>query len=405
MKRFSLILLLLWSITAAVAGPLGKYGPYDETTDSLNHTLWPGVRIGGDGSSSQSLKISDLFLEADSNFKGGCASKLSVLDTWLKEAIQLHNALIKAYSEYKTNRESLIIWVEFFGIRANRDMSIYEDDEPLWKTIGDHISRVSEFLAGAGLRNPVKPGEKPRIFCSEDAGEYAPWDQPIKDENGKEIPYAKDENTGEVTKYWTVGEVFVIQKNKYADAAAYWMRSYNGYAFVRGALCTKTENKMDYAKTSAIPPIPYTEGEELYFGKANRYILFCPLAFDAPSGKPHSLSSLADAASSANYPSGAGTPKLDGILPRSATLYHELYHLTDNGDTSDPYYMLDSLLRAAQARLVPSPSSETEKIAKNPETYAFAAMAAYMNQNPPEGHDRIIYIGGLPFKPEAIFKS
>lgn len=67
--------------------------------------------------------------------------------------------------------------------------------------------------------------------------------------------------------------------------------------------------------------------------------------------------------------------------------------------------MLDSLLRAAQARLVPSPSSETEKIAKNPETYAFAAMAAYMNQNPPEGHDRIIYIGGLPFKPEAIFKS
>lgn len=66
---------------------------------------------------------------------------------------------------------------------------------------------------------------------------------------------------------------------------------------------------------------------------------------------------------------------------------------------------LDSLLQAARDRIVESPGSETEIIAKNPETYAFAAMAAYMNQNPPEGHDRIIYVGGLPFKPKAIFKS
>lgn len=198
----------------------------------------------------------------------------------------------------------------------------------------DHIARVSEFLDGSGLRDPVVAGENPRVFCSADAGELVEWTQPVKDANGNAVEVSSDP-----LEYLTLEDVFAIQASK-SGSHAFWMKSFNGYDIdFRGeeTLCpgANTDGTLRYAKTSVVPQA-LDEGVDFTLGQANRHILFCPASF-SPDGA-HSYPSIAEAVSEDNYPT-AGTKTadvaLDHLLPVSATLYHELYHLTDDNNTPD----------------------------------------------------------------------
>lgn len=134
---------------------------------------------------------------------------------------------------------------------------------------------------------------------------------------------------------------------------AFWFESFKGYDFdYKGhdTLChpAPEDGRKRYAKTarptSSWPPI-IIPNAEFEFGKANRHILFCPPAFTPDKGS-HSYPSLAEVIDEDNYPiAGLRDPSqaIDKLLPVSATLYHELYHLTDADNTPDMKCMLSNL--------------------------------------------------------------
>ncbi|KAL3433587.1 hypothetical protein BDV09DRAFT_196682 [Aspergillus tetrazonus] len=82
----------------------------------------------------------------------------------------------------------------------------------------------------------------------------------------------------------------------------------------------------------------------------NRHVCFCDTAFVAKSGDLHGYATLADVVSSNKYPTaGAQTDPL-ALTSLSATLYHELFHLTDSDGTDSDgsglgYYFARDIMR------------------------------------------------------------
>lgn len=164
----------------------------------------------------------------------------------------------------------------------------------------------------------------------------------IKDQNGKEAPTKIDPNTGVAEDYYTVGQVF----QSMTDSTPFWYPAFNGYDFRYGtgqtSMCDpKGSTKYRVAVTgrpgTSFKPVT---ASTFTLGGTNRHILFCEQAFDTTLKGSHSFSSVTDAVSDSNYPTlpiDANTPLLNAIMPRSSTLYHELYHLTDNDDTADAW--------------------------------------------------------------------
>lgn len=219
----------------------------------------------------------------------------------------------------------------------------------------DHISRVTKFLAGAGLANPQVAGENPRLFCGPEAGEHQPWSESVvKDHNGQDVVTERDPETQQPTEYLKLGTAF-LNTVQDPNANAFWFSAFNGYDIdFKGETSLCPENPKDgkrrFAKTarpaSSWPPI-FSDGADFTFGRANRHILFCPTSFSPPTGF-HSYPSLTKAVEEDNYPTaGLKDPdeSLDKMMPVSSTMYHELYHLTDNDNTKDQACTYLTLLR------------------------------------------------------------
>ncbi|KAH0525993.1 hypothetical protein TsFJ059_009378 [Trichoderma semiorbis] len=397
----------------------------EDESSPLNKTLWRRVRDPGGDGGGQTPTISDLFLIGDSSLKGGCSSKLDVLNEWLNEVNLLHEAAKTVYGGYRTNKNYAVLLFDFFGfgIEVNgkqgdpsntygiKNMDNYFVEEN-WKMLGDRLAGVSQFLAGAGLRDPVVPGEPPRIFCSGEAAELAGLGDIVKDKSQNEVVTARDPDTNEPTEYLTISRAF-----RPSGSNIFWMSAYNGYLNLKkytpddNQACPVNKVNADgsggtrYAITNK-GTRPVELYKDIEFGNANRVILFCPAAFEpdqwvaGAAGNLHNYPSLAQAISPDNYPGNGGTLDnlgLDNILPVSATFYHELYHLTDIGDTADPYYKMKDIFNAARGTgglAVPT--------FKNPETFTMFAMAAYMLINAPEGMDAMIYYQGRPMKASLI---
>ncbi|KAK9586639.1 hypothetical protein V6Z92_005589 [Aspergillus fumigatus] len=85
------------------------------------------------------------------------------------------------------------------------------------------------------------------------------------------------------------------------------------------------------------------------------------------------------------------------MMPVSSTLYHELYHLTDDDNTKDQAYSLDRVIRNARD------SSKREGNSHNPETYTLFATAAYLYLNAPQAEEPCLYISGFPKKASDPF--
>ncbi|EXU98268.1 hypothetical protein X797_008658 [Metarhizium robertsii] len=426
----SALLSLLCLLAVSEACYLGKHNAYNighnTDADNANGILWRRVRDpGSDGGESSVSTISNLFTVGDSNLKGGCASKLGVMDEWLKEAIQLHEAAKTAFANYKTNKALAVLVNQYFGVKF--DVATDKDKQPtfsitdrksrkMWNEVGDRISRVSQFLSGAGLVNPQKPGEAPRVFCSGDAAEYVDWGDVMKDKYGKDVVLERDENTREPTRYLTVREARPEMAAS-GKGSAFWLSAFNGYTYpwtlpspYEKQICGPVKTITRYALTAG-RFLPIFISEDVEWGDTNRHILFCPNAFNPGSpkeGDPHSYPSLAQAVSASNYPTGsksANDVALDRILPVSATFYHELYHLTDDGETRDPFCFLANGFRDTADQLesvLDAAQKQNEMLTINPETYVFFATAAYMNLNAPEGLDPVVYVGGVPMKVSGL---
>ncbi|KAK4861521.1 hypothetical protein LT330_003556 [Penicillium expansum] len=163
----------------------------------------------------------------------------------------------------------------------------------------DHISLVTKFLAGGGPTD-YGAGGKPLLFCGAEAGVHQPWDTSIvKDHEGKNVVTDRDLKTKMPTKYLNLGLAFMgVSRNPKANA--FWMSKFNGYDLDYGgdiSLCAENPKygRLRYAKV-------------------------------AKATEPN------------NYPkAGVEDPSkaLDKLMPISATLYHEPYHLADPANTPD----------------------------------------------------------------------
>ncbi|KAJ8121085.1 hypothetical protein ONZ43_g2377 [Nemania bipapillata] len=423
----SLLLASTWLFDSYTAWPLDAHEFIAEShVSNYNKTLMRRVRVGsGAGSSGSPPKATDVFSLGDATTVGGCSSAL--IDSWLEEAFLLHKAIETAYDSVQSDTRLAVFWIQYFGIKFNNDGTIDTNDDLssiLWKDVGNYISAVSQFLSGGGIPRAAVPGN-PWIFCSEDSGEYTPYNQPVKNSEGSFAIIDKAYNeAGELvpTELLTLDDVF-IQEARNPDLNPFFIKATNSYTFDSNGyetLCGKPTLFATTGRPQNTPDSFVYEQYEVTLGLYNRHILFCPPTFhilaDDPgyANAPHNYPSLAQAVSADNYPSGNpgdGTPvtQLDRLLPISATLYHELYHLTDSEEltTDDPFNSiavhltnigikadLVDILKAGQLQIGVTP--------KNPESYAFLAMAAYMYLNAPEGKEPVIFVGGLPLEAKYI---
>jgi hypothetical protein len=296
----------------------------------------------------------------------------------------------------------------------------------------DHISRVTQFLAGAGLANPQVAGENPRLFCGPEAGEHQPWaESVVKDHNGQDVVTARDPETQQPTEYLKLGTAF-LNTVRDPNANAFWFSAFNGYDLdFKGETTLCPENPKDgkrrlakTARPASSWPVIFSDDADFTFGRANRHILFCPLSFSPPSGS-HSYPSLTKAVEEDNYPTAGlkdENEALDKMMPVSSTMYHELYHLTDDDNTKDQACTYLTLLRgfilsSIHFRLTACwtvdsldkiirnarDPSQREANSHNPETYTLFATAAYLYLNAPADEEPCLYISGFPKKASNPF--
>lgn len=263
----------------------------------------------------------------------------------------------------------VVHWMTFFGVQFDTaTMTLTEDrrikrlNHQIWTDIGgkkwsaftkqfqrltkisDHIDRVTQFLSGGGLKGPQKNGERPRLFCSGDAFEIQDGSRAVRDENGKDVVTDKDETTGEPTDYLTIDKAFSSQRAQGNNV--FWVEGFKGYDISKTtSMCPALVNgKGRYGRTarpvsSGLFDYVNQHGETVKYklGMANRHMVLCPPAFDVSTGA-HSVPSLAEV-TAGRYPDpqarGAEDRNtgLDKFLTKGSTLYHELYHLTDNDNT------------------------------------------------------------------------
>lgn len=227
----------------------------------------------------------------------------------------------------------------------------------------DSINRVTQFLTGGGLTTDNKAGEKPRLFCSAAAGTAQSWQDIALDDNGDWIEYNPDRLTE--TRYVLLMRIFpelaqADNGNVNDRITPYWMPMIKGYDMGIGkqfaqTLCpvgvadndgnpyTRVANTATtVVKSKAMTYATFNGVSKQYtLGYDNRHILFCPEAFSGTTG--HDKDDLSDVVSAANYPvpskdtttgkwAADASTQLGNLMTRSTTLYHELYHLTGDGD-------------------------------------------------------------------------
>ncbi|KAJ5541918.1 hypothetical protein N7461_007921 [Penicillium sp. DV-2018c] len=399
--RWSLAGLLPWLSLIHLANgfPLATDLLFDIEEQNLTKTLFPRVRDPGGGSGTTPKTISELFLLHDGG--GSCKSKVDTLDGFLKEARQFHEVVQKAYAE--PSGFNLLLWHAWFGVQPGpgfKEPATDSSNQALWKTIGDHISRVAQFLSGGGLVNPQVPNENPRLFCGSGAAELQSLDQRVRDHEGKDVVTRRDPETDEPIDYLKLGTL-LAEVASHPDTRVFWFDSFKGYDVEGGGnseLCPETGRVAAVSRPKTSWRTLDEDGATFTYGLANRHMLLCPRSFDAEAGKSHPIESLA--ASMANYPK-AGVKDtatfLDKLLPVGSTFYHELYHLTDNDDTSDLTYKMGEILEYAADEFIRT------KNAHNPETYVMFAMAAYLFQKAPSDKLPALYNGPYARSPEDPF--
>jgi hypothetical protein len=302
----------------------------------------------------------DYFTVGSPTDAGCCTSgQLTTLNSWLSEIVLLHSTVLDAFNEYESDlgiQELFNLWLgitfedndvapasyDLWNANLGRQLPLrspsylFKRQDMITDLILNlleivRIEAVSNFLAGEGLTDAVT-SQPPWLFCNDgyaDADE-AQWNQPVKDSTGTSV---KEGETG----YFKLQDVF--PKPAANNWAAFWVKLLNAYAFDAlnrdgQTLCGQTNRAGFTSKKStqaSIAAAPNT----VTTGAYDRYVTICPYGF-ATTGS-HGLPELATAITYTDYPVPNNGKAIDQYTPRSATLYHELFHLTDTaGTTGDP---------------------------------------------------------------------
>lgn len=246
-------------------------------------------------------------------------------------------------------------------------------------------------MNGGGLRSARRPG-KPLLVCSDSEFEHEDPDSAVRDDKGEYIVSERDPNTNVPVAYLGIHNVFSGLNWRFQHV--FWCNNFKGYVFAANEkICSDTlQGAVTPETPDVVQGIPGVE--PFTIGERGRLLLLCPPIFgeDGKTVTAHSFPSLAEAVDPDNYPEGdlrQQKYQLDRMLPRSATFYHELYHLTDNNDTPDSSYSLKKILEAAKKE-----GPVRSLYARNPESYVYAAVANYLYLNGPFINQRVVYSEG-----------
>lgn len=130
--RLALPSTFLSQFTAA--HPLDGHAAVNEADfANLTQTLLRRVRVGNGGGEITAPTLTDLFLVNDG--AGSCSSKEETINSWLEEAVLLHDAVETAY-EYGSPAVALL-WYSFFGIQPSEgQIAKTAANVALWNNIG-----------------------------------------------------------------------------------------------------------------------------------------------------------------------------------------------------------------------------------------------------------------------------
>ncbi|KAL3477022.1 hypothetical protein BJX99DRAFT_257927 [Aspergillus californicus] len=198
----------------------------------------------------------------------------------------------------------------------------------------------------------------------------------------------KPNENAAVTDYYTILEVYPKLKQMQLDGegniAPFLVSQLNGYVFDASGqvrLCAKvnriaaTSRADTNAGSEAGSPAGFT------YATFNRHVYFCDTAFEAKPGVAHGYKTLAEVVSSDNYPTKGSNTGPSALTSLSATLYHELFHLTDSDGTDSDgpgtgYYKASEIMALSW-------NKGWGPLLNAPEPYVIFSMGAYIMQNSP----------------------
>ncbi|KAL4796922.1 hypothetical protein BDV19DRAFT_387792 [Aspergillus venezuelensis] len=323
--------------------------------------------------------IDSLFtVKLNTDESGGCKARSSLLKQYLQESKDLAAAGLQAIEHAQDSSASQHDVAKRY---LQAYFAIGEDDATALTSVKDNLQKVSNFLSGKKLDNT------PRLYCHDTwlkrhARTDIAWDTDgneirTMDKDGVEHPLSIEncEQYKELFWYYDDGRK-VWKTNKQVP---YWSDDLSQYLADAdygsgGGFCTGSNNQGGTQHMTT----PST-------------ITLCPISFTSSSDHTPKLGSR----SPANGQKGG--IKLPKILPRSVTLYHELFHLVLGSeatpDATYEWHGQELLLKTPELVITKDYAEEhrdilgwimpedtygltaAEAIRRNPESYAWFSVA------------------------------
>lgn len=173
-----------------------------------------------------------------------------------------------------------------------------------------YINLVDTFLQTGSYPDKRK---RPKLFCNDDFLQRFPWDAAAVDKNGE---YMVNSLTGQ---HWTIRQIYSSHEGK-DKFVPYFVPDMNAYFFDTPHLVGCRQGSLGETFTSipdahsSLSPVKWTSTMDA------EMVIICPEAVD---GSHSYLDSLGET----GWIDPASHTPLDRLVPESATLYHELYHL------------------------------------------------------------------------------
>ncbi|OBT64726.1 hypothetical protein VE03_05912 [Pseudogymnoascus sp. 23342-1-I1] len=214
-----------------------------------------------------------------------------------------------------------------------------------------------------------------------------------RDDNGKPTYYTIQEVYLNLKQMQLEGEYDLDPTNINKNIAPFLVSRLNGYVFDasgKNELCAKPNRVAATSRSDTNAGSEAGSPKGFTYATFNRHVYFYDTTFVANLGAPHGYENLADVVSSSNYPTAGAKTDPSALTCISATLYHELFHLTDSdGSDSDGlgkgYYLAKNIIPLSW-------NSHLKALLNAPEPNVFS-MGAYILQNSPSTATPPVFFG------------
>ncbi|KAH0287590.1 hypothetical protein M436DRAFT_60164 [Aureobasidium namibiae CBS 147.97] len=286
----------------------------------------------------------DLFSSPSRSDYGGCDGQTDLIDTWLVESLTLADAGLEAVADYDSDLVVRLMFDAFFGQKQTGDREIFD-------VVSANLNQVASFLQ-KGLS-----GNKPWLFCDSSWLVWSEWQDVAKDARGNDLLI-----DGALVSLQEVDDERYSKAFKATDPVQvpYFAPDVNNYLFAS-----------DVKGTSFCASGASLAGTQTEAG------------FKSVTLCLNNILRTPEIATLDTNTVGRSGLSLTKFFPKSATLFHELFHLVSGQlETEDVpgYRYADVAAYATSPDDIPYPEEKDPKTAGyynsyNPEIYVFFCVA------------------------------